>query len=319
MAFSVVTQKKPALGRKSNPGRSGEVWRSYHAKLATSATPASASLVVALHERATVAPLHLDDIVLGLRMAKGAALCIARRQVFTGGLSLAATGLAPIILTGCSTFKIGDAATIPHDCNSRSDLVDRSLCRQAALRSSTTGYVSLGMLIGGALGALAAPAIGINPFAGAAIGSIIGGGIAAIDLYVAYRLEQASGDAQRAFRDLQRDIAEDVSRSTLTLEDVALAQQELGKAFRDTSKHLAEQSRTIERVGLLVKEANLNKQTYLACPAIYTGAAQKLDGRMSSSDHQGTSTIGANGRSIEVHEREMKRYLKEIRPMGHLR
>jgi hypothetical protein len=221
-------------------------------------------------------------------------------------------------LTGCaSTFKLDSPVNGHIDgCGTLNDIVDRSLCRQKALASQATGYITVGMMVGAALGAAAAPFIKINPLLPIILGSIAGGAIAAADIYFRYRLEQANGDVAIAFQDIRRDIGTDLARSQETIKDIMITRNEAAKALSSQQKSLYAQSLQLDRIHALATEINNNKKTYLQCPPIYLGT-QKASGRFfSSEDRERIKAIEENAYRLEQEERH---YMALRRRDGHLR
>lgn len=173
---------------------------------------------------------------------------IIYRRTFFIGLS---ASVAVIPLLGCSTWS--------PTCDQNSSELERSACRQREIRENAPAYLTLGMMIGAALGAGFAVALRQNPIAGAAIGAALGGATTIAERYLAYRLEQAAYDRAKAMQDIRRDIDDDHKRFHSIAEDLQVTLRETRAAINDNSRKLSEQTETLHNTKLIYTDTRINQ------------------------------------------------------------
>ena len=214
-------------------------------------------------------------------------------------------------LSGCGSHS----GASPESCSGSSEL-DKIVCRHDLFLNSAPSFITAGMLIGGAVGLGIAIATQVNPATAVllALGAaLLGGGVAAVDKYIEYRLKEANGDLNRATADIVRDMYHDAAFS--------------GQAAADATTVSATIQRTVEsKGGSLVAGANILKNARLArrrihavhtvlgkCHEIYVncpGRGLPFDG-LPSIDPPLNGIVKSN-LVIAQRERDSARYLAEI-------
>lgn len=169
---------------------------------------------------------------------------VSRRQIILGSSSL--------ILTGCYSYDDG--------CQG-SDPLDQARCRQVNVRNQLAKNVTVGVLVGAALGAGFAAAAGGNPALGGLIGAAAGGSIAFAKNYYDFKLEEANYNAALAIHNVKLGIQEDIDTFIRISNDNRLAIANLLDTFSNNIVISVEEIARASKSESVKRDAYVNIKT----------------------------------------------------------
>jgi hypothetical protein len=179
------------------------------------------------------------------------------------------------------------------------------------------GDITLGMIVGAAIGGATAYALSGNPFVGAAVGAVLVGTGVAAQKYIELRLEVADHNRNKALADMRRDIERDIENARLTFEDVRTAQNEL--ALATSAAAISTLRKSVDNIERSVKfrdvVTNLMK-IYSTTGAIY---GDVVNGTELGTDGVTPLRLQVLTNSISESERETMDFLEQLKREGVIR
>lgn len=165
-----------------------------------------------------------------------------------------------VLLSGCSS--------VAGNCRS-AGTVNQALCRQDGLQTSTAGHVTVGLLVGAALGAGFATALSGDPLAGALAGAMIGGSVAyAASEYLDYVRRKSGPTETMVAAAVAADITKDAERAETVIEDSDVAIVELRDVMR-TDGDLVRRHQRLGAVSDLRESLSVNVRCFRRTSEIY--------------------------------------------------
>ena len=182
--------------------------------------------------------------------------------------------ICPVLTTfgGCATHLARNEET----CGISADPLERSLCRQREIRASFEGHVSVGSLVGATLGLAIALKFRVNPFLGLAAGAGVGALTAATERYISLKLEEANSNDILMMRLVRKDIDVDAWRANASVSDLKETQKYVQANVVRLTTDIRAVSLELTKVHQVMKEIQLNQQTYSLASSIYENVLKKL-------------------------------------------
>lgn len=214
-----------------------------------------------------------------------------------------------VFLFGAGTVLLAGCSSTASRCVESGQL-GQALCRQDELRAATVADVTVGMLLGAALGAGFAVALSGDPVTGALGGAMLGGSVAyAAGQYLAYRRQRAGDVEEQALAAVVSDIHLDVGYARQSVADAGIALAEAREAIASTSDFASNTDRLVT-AEKLKKAIGINKKCFGRSHSIYN---ECISTTALSSNRQAITATEALRESISVIERQEIEYLQALR------